>query len=151
MFSASGYKAALESKLLAPVSRSPKVENVKTVRSEVPKIESERIPLPVLLSVGVPGTKVPAWYLQKIRDKIDANWNLRKKFALSGEKVLISFCIQQNGVISKLSLDRQAKSSTFNDSAMEAVQKSIPFPPLPQEINVSSLDITIAFSAKGIQ
>ena len=99
------------------------------------------------------GTKLPGIqtdvevdldYLVAMRDKILRNWGYpRLREPLS---TTVYFRISKDGNIqSIIKVEKPTGNVRFDRSAYEAIQKSNPFEPLPEEFNESSLGVHINF------
>ncbi len=88
-----------------------------------------------------------AWYLDLVQNKITMNWKepakpLIKEGSLSA---IVSFVIRKDGSVSKVTLVERSTFDVLNQSVMDAVQASIPLPPLPQNFQDDELTIKIKF------
>jgi len=100
-----------------------------TAQSEVP---SER------------GTwRFPSWYGDLIRNKAFANWNPPPR--VMAREACVFFEIYQDGRIGNLAVEKGSKDSSFDESALLAVKKLEPLPPLPGEFPGNSLRVHLTF------
>lgn len=88
-----------------------------------------------------------AWYLDLIQNKITMNWKeppkpLIKEGNLSA---IVSFIIYKDGHVDKIRMTERSTLEVLNQSVIEAVQTSVPLPPLPENFQDSELTINIKF------
>ena len=88
-----------------------------------------------------------AAYLQKVRNKIRANWSYPRE---AGERriegdLLVEFQIAKNGHLEYVTLKRTSGKDILDFYAINAVKFAAPFPPLPDAVAKESLTITGAF------
>ena len=61
-------------------------------------------------------------------------------------KTLIAFRIDRNGKILGLSVSRSSGHEILDEAALQAVKDAGPYPPIPDELNKSSLNFQIPIS-----
>ena len=83
-------------------------------------------------------------YFAEIKRRVKRNWN--PKYSLEDHTTVVSFAIQRNGQISFLKIRRTSGSQTVDREALEAVQKSGPFDPLPTNYPSEMLNVEFNFN-----
>ncbi|MBN1664973.1 MAG: TonB family protein [Deltaproteobacteria bacterium] len=63
---------------------------------------------------------------------------------------IIHVTILKNGTATELQFEKRSGNRFFDESAMRAVRKASPFPPLPAEIGESSVDLGIRFHSQEL-
>jgi len=87
--------------------------------------------------------RFPSWYIDLIRNKAFANWSPPPR-AITRE-ACIFFEIYRDGRIGNLAIEKASQDSSFDDSAILAVRKLEPLPPLPGEFQGNSLRVHVTF------
>jgi len=90
-------------------------------------------------------------YYALIWSRIKGNWTLPQDI-LPKEvlETVIHVTILKSGAVSALSYEKRSGDRYFDESAMRAIQKASPFPPLPAGIGESSLDVGIRFHSSEL-
>ncbi|MDO9528245.1 MAG: energy transducer TonB [Syntrophales bacterium] len=85
-------------------------------------------------------------YYSIIWSKIKGNWALPEGI-LPGENIesVIGAKILKGGAVTNLSFEKRSGNRYFDESAMRAIKKASPFPPLPEWIKEESIEIGIRF------
>jgi colicin import membrane protein len=88
-----------------------------------------------------------AWYLDIVQTKISDNWEEPSGLIIADNtlSVVIFFRIERSGNISNLKLKTPSNREDVDSSVLEAVKRSEPLPPLPDEYKGDYLDINIKF------
>lgn len=88
-----------------------------------------------------------AWYLDVIQTKICDNWEEPSGLIIADNtlSVVVFFRVDRSGTVSNLSLKTPSNREDVDNSVLEAVKKSQPLPPLPDEYQGDFLDINIKF------
>ncbi len=94
-----------------------------------------------------------AYYLAIVQNKISSNWAPPTGLLKQGqaERATVYFKILRNGQISDLSIETPSGIFFFDQSALRAVSRSVPLPPLPVGFGEDSLGIHFDFELKGEQ
>jgi len=87
--------------------------------------------------------RFPSWYGDLIHNKAFANWSPPPR-AMTRE-ACVFFEIYQDGRIGNLAIEKGSKDSSFDESALLAVKKLEPLPPLPGEFPGNSLRVHLTF------
>lgn len=90
-----------------------------------------------------------AKYALKIKKKIMENW--QNPYTGGDKKLLVelSFTIDRSGKLTSFNIEKLSEDSLFNDSAINAIYSSAPFPPFPKDIgNLNSLTLKVKFEVK---
>ena len=89
-------------------------------------------------------------YYNKVGAKIQSLWNY------PGEKdkelkTVITIKINRGGALLDYWIEKKSKAKFFDDSALRAIEKAAPFPPLPEEYNENSIEMGIRFCPGGCE
>ncbi|MBI5375362.1 MAG: TonB family protein [Candidatus Schekmanbacteria bacterium] len=87
-------------------------------------------------------------YYDRIWSKIKESWILPDipGMDVKSMSVVISVKISKNGEIIEKSFEKKSGSTLFDESAMRAILKANPLPPLPEGFKVDTLDIGVRFT-----
>jgi len=88
-----------------------------------------------------------ASYLSTVKRKIDTVWDYpaaAQKARLDGSLAL-QFSILRTGIIRQVRLIRSSGIDELDDEAVRAISVSSPFPPLPQHLKLSRLNVMATF------
>jgi TonB family protein len=89
--------------------------------------------------------KMQAYY-GTIWSRIRGNWVLPQGILPSGEiEAVIGLTILRSGAVTGMNFEKRSGNRYFDESAMKAIQKALPFPPLPAEIGGGSIEVGIRF------
>ncbi len=93
-----------------------------------------------------------ASYYAAVWAKIKGQWSLPKDI-LSRENLeaVIQARILRSGAVSDVSFEKRSGNRFFDDSALKAVRKASPLPPLPEWIRDSSVEIGIRFHSSDFR
>ncbi|MDJ0901160.1 MAG: TonB family protein [Xenococcus sp. MO_188.B8] len=83
-------------------------------------------------------------YFAEIQRRVRRNWH--PKYAAQEYTTVLSFSIQRNGQITLLSVSRTSGSPEVDREALEAVQDSGPFDPLPANFPADMLNVEFNFN-----
>ncbi len=85
-------------------------------------------------------------YYSLIWSRIRGKWTLPQGI-LPRENVeaIVQAKILRNGTVTDLSFEKRSGNRYFDESAMKAIKKASPFPPLPDSIRDNNIDIGIRF------
>ena len=73
-------------------------------------------------------------YLDQVESRIMAVWRLPEN--LDGRKVILRMRLERSGRVSNVRVERSSGDKKFDASAIEAVRRAIPFPPVPDSAKV---------------
>lgn len=87
------------------------------------------------------------YYLVAVRNKVSLSWNPPAGLSAPAGAIrtVIFFRIQRNGRIADLRIETPSGVAFFDQSALRAVSRSEPFPPLPRGFADSSLGVHFGF------
>lgn len=88
-----------------------------------------------------------AWYLGTVKEKVLREWDTPGQTMLRGNRVVIAFEIHRNGRVENVRVERPSGTPGLDTSAVRAVDRAQPFPPLPDEREY--LDLTMTFIVSG--
>lgn len=133
---------------LAPVKKTGGREDVEKaidrVRKKVAASSSDRAPA---ARQGVVETDqaVHAYY-EAIWSRIKAEWALPRGILPSRNlEAVADVTVSRSGSVTSLGIERSSGNRYFDQSAIRAIQKASPFPPIPGSIRGSSIDLGIRF------
>jgi TonB family protein len=91
-------------------------------------------------------------YYAMIWSRIKGMWALPQGI-LPGEvlETVIDLTILRNGAVTQVSFEKRSGNSYFDESAMKAIRKASPLPPLPTWIGGNSLGIGIRFHSSELK
>ena len=82
-------------------------------------------------------------YMPSLERKIRHNWNPPKK--INKARVEVTFHIAKDGTLIKSEITKSSGNDNLDKSALNAVQKSSPFQPLPAEYQAESVPVGFIF------
>ena len=99
------------------------------------------------VAVGVDGDFKFAYYLAAIRSKIASRWDPPAGMELrpSPYRAVLYFRVQRDGRVMAVSVENTSGSTFFDQTAMRALQKASPLPPLPEGYGDQYLGVHFAF------
>ncbi|MEL6439576.1 MAG: TonB family protein [Cyanobacteria bacterium J06621_8] len=83
-------------------------------------------------------------YIAAMERRVKPNWNPFHR--LDDRSTVLTFDIQKDGQVTGLRVTRSSGLPDVDRASIEAIQKSAPFPPLPAEFPLESLEITFSFN-----
>ena len=83
-------------------------------------------------------------YFAEIQRRVRRNWNPR--FTMEEYTTVLNFTIQSNGQMTGLKVFRTSGSADVDREALEAIQNSAPFPPLPESFPLDKVNIGFNFN-----
>lgn len=91
-------------------------------------------------------------YLSIIWSRVKRNWTLPSAL-MPKENVesIIDVKISRSGAVEYIGFEKRSGNRYFDDSAINAVKKSIPFPPPPYYFSGNHMEIGIRFHSKELQ
>ncbi|OGP84926.1 MAG: hypothetical protein A2V87_02245 [Deltaproteobacteria bacterium RBG_16_58_17] len=94
--------------------------------------------------------KMQAYYAV-IWSRIKGKWALPQGM-LPGEglEAVIDVTILRSGGVTAINFEKRSGNRYFDDSALKAIQKALPFPPLPEWVRDSSIEVGIRFHSKDL-
>jgi colicin import membrane protein len=95
--------------------------------------------------------KMRAYYAM-IWSRIKGKWALPQGI-LPGEQLetVIDVTILRNGAVTEVNFEKRSGNRYFDESALKAIRKAIPFPPLPAWISGGSLGVGIRFHSSELR
>ncbi|UCF77959.1 MAG: TonB family protein [Candidatus Eiseniibacteriota bacterium] len=88
-----------------------------------------------------------SYYLVAVRNKVSSNWSPPAGVVTSGGAVrtVVYFRILRSGKIADLAIEKPSSVGLFDQSALRAVLRAQPFPPLPRGFADGSLGVHFGF------
>ena len=91
-------------------------------------------------------------YYSAIWSRIKAKWALPQgMLAGDGLEAVIHMTILRSGGAMAINFEKRSGNRYFDESAMKAIQKALPFPPLPAEIGGGSIEVGIRFHSTDLR
>ena len=96
-------------------------------------------------------TQMQAYYAA-VWARIKGNWALPQGI-LRGEvlEVIIDVTILRSGAVTQITFEKRSGNGYFDESAMKAIRKAIPLPPLPAWIGGNQLEVGIRFHSSELK
>jgi colicin import membrane protein len=133
--------------------------NVEKAVSAIKKKELNQSKTPAPASVAgrpaVSNSEITAQtnaYIEAVWSRVRQNWTMPQ--TLMPEKnitTIIDVRISRSGALEYAGFEKRSGNSYFDDSALRAVKKSSPFPPLPQWVMEKSIEIGIRFNSAELR
>lgn len=82
-------------------------------------------------------------YMQTLEKKIKSNWDF--PYCRVNKKIGVVLKVNKDGTLEKSEIYESSGNDILDKKALEAVSKSAPFPPLPQEFHGKSFDFLFYF------
>ena len=91
-------------------------------------------------------------YYGFIQSRVKGNWILPPSLRPKDNVItIIEVKILSNGAVERLNFEKRSGNRYVDDSAMKAVQKSIPFPPFPEGMMDSYIEIGLRFPSSDLR
>lgn len=92
-------------------------------------------------------------YYSTIWAKIKEQWALPQSIILPKENIeaVVHMKILKNGSVEDIYFEKRSGNRYFDESAIRAVRKAAPFPPLPERIRNNYIEIGIRFHSREFQ
>jgi TonB family protein len=138
----------------APSERSLKLPSKEKLKKPPPVSKATRAKAPARPGASVGGTvsldaaAFPfTYYLRAVEQKISSTWEPVVQGIPGGERrqVVIGFRILKDGSVEKPVVEKSSGISFFDQSALRAVIRATPLPPLPEAFPEDSLGIHFGF------
>jgi TonB family protein len=85
-------------------------------------------------------------YYNLIWSRIKGKWTLPQGILhRENLEAIVQAKILRNGTVVDLSFEKRSGNRYFDESAMKAMKKAIPLPPLPDSVRENSIDVGIRF------
>jgi len=91
-------------------------------------------------------------YISAVWSRVKQNWTMPQSLMPNRNiTTIIGVKIARNGMLEYAGFEQRSGNSYFDDSALRAVKKSSPFPPLPAWVRDNSIEIGIRFHSAELQ
>ncbi len=88
-------------------------------------------------------------YYQTLWARIRAEWALPRGILPSENlETVIDVTVSRSGVVTAINIEKSSGNQYFDQSALRAIRKASPFPPLPEDIRGSSIELGIRFHSE---
>lgn len=103
-------------------------------------------------SIYTPASYQMNLYLTAIWEKIRNSWHFSESFSEGkrGLETIIAIKINRKGEIVDINFEKRSGNHYLDESAMRAIKKSNPFPPLPEWLRDEYLEIGIRFKPSDL-
>ncbi len=132
--------------------KTPQPKRVKTTPDKVilKKKKTDVKPGKTLVAEGTPFEYI--WYLKIIERKVNENWVTHGiDISRKRQDPVVAFSIARGGAIQNVMMKESSGSRELDASAIEAVRKATPFPPLPDDFSKDNLTIFFKFDYEQSQ
>lgn len=85
-------------------------------------------------------------YYQKVKEKISSNWKRPDVKLNNPTKVTVGFEIANDGSVKNLKIIEYSDSPAIDANGIKAINDSVPFLPIPDDIGISSIPINYTFA-----
>jgi len=86
-------------------------------------------------------------YLEAVEQRIGARWSPPDIFRdRKAVQVVLAFELGRDGHVRRVSIERSSGSSFYDQAALRAIYLSDPFPPFPEDLDESRMDVRITLS-----
>ncbi|MEE8484277.1 MAG: TonB family protein [Nitrospinota bacterium] len=167
-------KSMVAPKKIVPMKKKKKIKGSKTVVKQkwVEAAKKKATPIKIEASEKTLGTKIAKdesvvraihdrktggyidirkfpyeWYIKVMASKINRNWDTLSINFYTDETlhVTVYFQLDRNGDIKGMKLEQSSANKEIDKSALEAVKRSAPFPPLPSGYKEDILEVHFGF------
>ncbi len=91
-------------------------------------------------------------YIALIQSRVKRNWTLPAALMPKDNvETIIEVKISRGGTLEHIGFEKSSGSKYFDDSALNAVKKSAPFPPFPTYISGNHIDMGIRFHSRELR
>ena len=94
--------------------------------------------------------KMRAYYAM-IWSRIKGRWALPEILPGAVYEAVIDVTILRTGAVTDVNFEKRSGNRYFDESAMKAIRKASPFPPLPSWVEGGSLDVGIRFHSSELR
>jgi colicin import membrane protein len=137
-------------KRLAPVKKETSGEVEKAIEGVRKKVETAAARQVKAPREGVVETNpVMNAYYAELWARIRSEWALPKGILPSESlEAVVDITVSRSGAVTSLNIEKRSGNRYFDQSAVRAVRKASPFPPVPAGIRGSSIDLGIRFHSE---
>jgi len=142
-------------KRVAQKERSQQERSQKE-RSQQERSQKEReeerpatpLPTPPQISPSKPSPELLAIYSSIVKAKILQEWTIPENLLkeMVDLETIIVVIIERDGRIQKPRLEKKSGNAIYDQSAMRAIKKAEPFPPIPKELGENTLEYEMRFT-----
>jgi colicin import membrane protein len=121
-----------------------------------PPTQAKAVPEQTAVPASQPGdvdisNKMQAYYAA-IWFRIKGKWALPQGMLPDdGLEAVIDVTILRSGGVTKITFEKRSGNRYFDESALKAIQKALPFPPFPPAIGGGSLEVGIRFHSTDLR
>jgi TonB family protein len=146
------------------IVEEPEDSKIKDILSELREKVAEQEMQDDYEEEEIPETGFKGWgksniaesvYNSLLMASVQQNYVITERLAQLGKKdkeitVLVMIKIMKNGDLGDIWIETKSGNNFLDKSAIRAIKKAAPFPPLPKEFSRSSYEIGLLFSPKGL-
>ncbi|MGH9583825.1 MAG: TonB family protein [Bryobacteraceae bacterium] len=94
------------------------------------------------------GTRL-GWYAEIVRQRIAQNWSTNGLYAASQmSPAIVGFTIERNGSVRNIQIVQSSGNPSIDNTALRAVYKANPLPPLPSQVSGNSISAQFTFNLR---
>jgi len=131
-------------------------ERSQQERSQQERSQKEReeerpatpLPTPPQISSSKPSPELLTIYSSIVKAKILQEWTIPENLLkeMVDLETIIVVIIERDGKIQKPRLEKKSGNAIYDQSAMRAIKKAEPFPPIPKELGENTLEYEMRFT-----
>lgn len=122
-----------------------KTKDTKQTKASSSKSNTAGLPTGMKILSSEGGVPSDSYYLALILSKISQNWNNPYQGKRETVRARIYFRIDKNGKLQEVKIENSSGDAIFDQSALRAVYDAKMFPPLPEEMKLSTLGVHFEF------
>jgi TonB family protein len=122
-----------------------KAKDTTKAKSSSSKSNPAGLPSGMKIVSSEGGVPSDSYYLALILSKISQNWNNPYQGKRETVRAQIYFRIDKNGKLQEVKIENSSGDAIFDQSALRAVYDAKLFPPLPEEMKLSTLGVHFEF------
>ena len=86
-------------------------------------------------------------YYRTIWKKIGERWTIPENLVkdVQDMETVIVLVIERDGKVQKAWFEKRSGNSLYDQMALRAIKKAVPFPPIPQKLSESTIEIAVRF------
>jgi TonB family protein len=140
-------------KRLVPVKKDTSREVEKAIEGVRKKMEaSATSQTKASEQGGVETNREITAYYETLWTRIKSEWALPRGI-LPSEKLeaIVDVTVSRSGIVNSLKIEKTSGNRYFDQSAIRAIRKASPFPPIPENIRGSNLELGIRFHSEQLR
>ncbi len=98
---------------------------------------------------GAVNSALLALYGDKVKKRINENWSILETLKTSGLETRLVVVVNRDGKLLDLQVEKPSGNGMFDESALRAVRKAAPLPPVPETYTLPKIEFGITFRPSG--